>query len=355
MPSDEPNKNMDDLLKAYAKKRREQAEPALEMHPATRKMLQEEVKRALAAPPKHTRSNWFSGMWGVGALGGAFAVLLLLFVVFRMPMNDTARTAPPPSHTLRDSKAVAPAAAPAADKNGLSEAASAAAAPANLAGSAAPSGAGAAPPADSLAQSARREMRYGGRGPQANSSVLDTEKNASAPPPGSAGPDVAEGAFVQVQSSAAESPPSNILSNFRVSRAGQNVRVVDGDGSIYDGQVLDDFASDTRQDFTKKTQQQAKDISQAATANYAFKVAGTNRLAQQRVVFTGSVSNILDMPVAAPAGQMASAQNQKASQTQNMTSNGIVQSAQTQNSHLTGKVQVGGGREFQIEAKTPPP
>jgi hypothetical protein len=61
--------------------------------------------------------------------------------------------------------------------------------------------------------------------------------------------------------------------------------------------------------------------------------------------------NVLNMPVAAPTGQVA-AQNRNASQAQNATSAGLAQSAQ--NSRITGKVQIGGGKEFKIEAKPPP-
>src|SRR5690349_14917682 len=42
---DEPNKHIDELLKAYGKKRREQAGTPSEIHPVTRKMLQSEVAR----------------------------------------------------------------------------------------------------------------------------------------------------------------------------------------------------------------------------------------------------------------------------------------------------------------------
>src|SRR5712664_2452194 len=42
---DEPNRKMDELLKSYAKKRREDAGAPLELHPATRRLLQSEVAR----------------------------------------------------------------------------------------------------------------------------------------------------------------------------------------------------------------------------------------------------------------------------------------------------------------------
>src|SRR5205814_4839361 len=42
---DEPNRNVEDELKAWAQKRRDEAYAPFELHPATRKMLQDEVAR----------------------------------------------------------------------------------------------------------------------------------------------------------------------------------------------------------------------------------------------------------------------------------------------------------------------
>ena len=43
--TDEPNKNIESQLKAWAQKRLDEAGPALELHPATRRLLQDEVSR----------------------------------------------------------------------------------------------------------------------------------------------------------------------------------------------------------------------------------------------------------------------------------------------------------------------
>jgi len=58
----EPDNKMDDLLKAYAKKRRDEAGAPMAMHPATRRLLQSEVaklKPASAAEPK----SWLTSLW----------------------------------------------------------------------------------------------------------------------------------------------------------------------------------------------------------------------------------------------------------------------------------------------------
>ncbi len=50
--SNEPPKNADELLKAYARQRQADGGDPLELHPATRRMLQGEVARTLAAGPR---------------------------------------------------------------------------------------------------------------------------------------------------------------------------------------------------------------------------------------------------------------------------------------------------------------
>src|SRR4051812_44015584 len=55
MPADPDNSKIEELVKGYAAKRREQAGGSFEMHPATRKMLQGEIARERPpAPPRET-------------------------------------------------------------------------------------------------------------------------------------------------------------------------------------------------------------------------------------------------------------------------------------------------------------
>ena len=58
--STEPNDRTDEMLKAYARRRREQAGPSFELHPATRNLLQAEVTRTLekAAPKAKQGPAW---------------------------------------------------------------------------------------------------------------------------------------------------------------------------------------------------------------------------------------------------------------------------------------------------------
>ena len=91
---DEPNRNVEDQLKTWAQKRREEAEAPFELHPATRKMLQEEVARTfrkeLDAPlgkPKDPPSyvgghagGWLKMFWSRFALTGSLCVALVVVV-----------------------------------------------------------------------------------------------------------------------------------------------------------------------------------------------------------------------------------------------------------------------------------
>src|SRR5437899_11089473 len=56
MPAEPDNSKIDELLKAYAKKRREEMGTPIELHPAVRKMLQGEVAKQHPAPPSERKS-----------------------------------------------------------------------------------------------------------------------------------------------------------------------------------------------------------------------------------------------------------------------------------------------------------
>src|SRR5882672_11897194 len=57
MPS-EPDNKMDELLRNYARKRREDAGGAPELHPATRRLLQAEAAKLRPPPSAAPRTAW---------------------------------------------------------------------------------------------------------------------------------------------------------------------------------------------------------------------------------------------------------------------------------------------------------
>src|SRR5437588_742172 len=74
----EPERPIEKLLRAWANKRRHDAGPPLDMHPATRRLLQGEVARKLGKNERQTKSfsTWFGAVWPRFAWGlGVFAVL----------------------------------------------------------------------------------------------------------------------------------------------------------------------------------------------------------------------------------------------------------------------------------------
>jgi hypothetical protein len=78
----EPDKKIEELLKAYAAKRQDEAGAPLELHPATRKLLQAEVARLRPKPALPSESWWraLSKFWP--RLVFAASVLIALGVVF---------------------------------------------------------------------------------------------------------------------------------------------------------------------------------------------------------------------------------------------------------------------------------
>lgn len=99
--ADEPKNNIEDALKAYAGKRREEA-GAFEMHPATRHMLQSEAAKLRPKPANKPRS-WLVALFEFGPKWGfALSILVVLAVMYlawrspsaRMDMASTQTKAP---------------------------------------------------------------------------------------------------------------------------------------------------------------------------------------------------------------------------------------------------------------------
>ena len=83
MPAEPDNSKIEELLKGYAKKRRDELGAPIELHPAVRKMLQGEVARQRPAPPAE-RKGFLSvclQFWPRFAVAGASVVLLSLVLV----------------------------------------------------------------------------------------------------------------------------------------------------------------------------------------------------------------------------------------------------------------------------------
>jgi hypothetical protein len=118
MPS-EPDKKMDELLRTYARKRREDAGEPLEMHPATRRLLQAEAARLRPreATPQRTLWSWLALRWP--RVGFAVGVFALLAVAVWNWMPDRSRSSSP-SLLAKQEKVAPDAPAPGRDANAAS-------------------------------------------------------------------------------------------------------------------------------------------------------------------------------------------------------------------------------------------
>jgi len=155
----------------------------------------------------------------------------------------------------------------------------------------------------------------------------------------------------------AEVPP--VLDAFQVEQTGNQLRVIDSDGSSYDGSIqfataegLDDTVDETKRtgDFKSKAglavQQSFREgvPESQAGQNYFFRVTGTNRTLQQAVAFSG---NLLVLTNALPATQTGATLSPT---TKSQFPQGQTALPTLLNSSISGKVQLGRDQEMRINA-----
>src|ERR1043166_1077169 len=92
MPS-EPDKPIEQLLKKYAEKRRQDAGAPVEMHPATRRLLQGEVarQRRTAGAGNGSFLKLLLGSWPRFAFAGSAVALLTLIIWLSVPKSEPTR------------------------------------------------------------------------------------------------------------------------------------------------------------------------------------------------------------------------------------------------------------------------
>jgi hemin uptake protein HemP len=297
---------MDDLLRAYARKRRESAPPDAGMPPGARAHLQGEVRRTFGtdAPPRRAW-EFRAGWWWKLALGGATVTAAVVILMARMrplepvttlgmyrarqsvrrEVNSPPRTiTAPPTVESVPSRNAAPAETVAAAEPAVAAIAPPPAPTAALAiQTNAPSfAATVAPPERVESQSIPSHSMLATDASQARSNALsgevavrnDSFASAHAASKAvtlqdSAGTRAALIPRSSQASPAASVPPSSlVLNQFQIQRAGEKVVVLDNDGSVYRGKVT----------------------TNSTPAQLAFRVSGLNRMLAQKIVFTGAVS-----------------------------------------------------------------
>jgi len=114
----EPERNIEKLLRAYAKKRRAQAGDPLELHPATRRLLQGEITRTAPKPDDEDASMtlWelLRQQWAV-LLG--FALMVFLGATLFLPALSSAKFKAQKATAMSNLKQIGMAAQMAAEEN----------------------------------------------------------------------------------------------------------------------------------------------------------------------------------------------------------------------------------------------
>jgi len=163
----------------------------------------------------------------------------------------------------------------------------------------------------------------------------------------------------KVAKAEAEAPAVPVLVNFQVQQVGNQLRVVDGDGSTYLGEMNVTAASfgggvggkeTTAGDYVRyglrPTQSPASAVSvnQQAVQNYLWRVEGTNRTLNQNVVFSWNFVGTNSTFTTSQLNRTSGTLNQDATK----------QSAQFQmllnNSVINGRAQLGPAQQIEVNA-----
>lgn len=267
----EPERPIEKLLRDCANKRREEIGPPLELHPATRRMLQGEVARRAPKP---------------GEEGGLFKFLAALrprlawvLCVLAIAAVGAALLFPGLSHSTKKAPLTL------ADREELRSLTPVAAKPP------APSIGSPATAVDGFVAADKTPgLRAPGQKGAAESPVSNSQRYVQAAPASS--PAVA--GTVTAALSASTAP---ILASFRMEQNGSDIRIVDADGSVYSGSLQ--FAKEPPSANPPLVRASDRDkntavlgIGQGAVQShlfYRFQVSGTNRSLKQSVEFNGKL------------------------------------------------------------------
>lgn len=150
----------------------------------------------------------------------------------------------------------------------------------------------------------------------------------------------------------AAAPVTPVLANFQVEQTGNRLRVIDGDGSTYLGemsptavnygvakeQLVDELKLAVKQELKKSA-----GLQQQKAQDYFYRVAGTNRTLQQQVVFTWNYVELTNILAGSDLKASSAALNKDYSKLPS-------QLPALQNSFINGRAQLGAGKEIEINA-----
>jgi hypothetical protein len=159
-------------------------------------------------------------------------------------------------------------------------------------------------------------------------------------------------------------PAHPVLASFQVEQAGPALRIVDGDGSVYSGYVQIAAAA-RRQRSTKAESSTAtrapqtlgavieeiptasRDSDHSAQPSYFFRVAGTNRSLNKKVVFTGNLTTATNLVLLQAATNYLKLGGGVGGYQSSAPQPGLLSLLQ---SRILGKVVVGNGKAVEINA-----
>jgi len=317
----EEERKIEKWLRACAKKRRAQAGESFEIHPATRRLLQGEIARNMPARDGDDKSGspmlWeiLRRRWAF-LLSFAFCVLLVAVIIFQfagtakrreqalasiaqLKQRNLSANAVGPAIIARSGIRAAPTTAPAVESPPPPPVAGAgpSGAPAQVLAENEKSDrftpAPAAPPAE-MPNAGENMAAFSANKNEQFANSLATRRPESMEP---------ENAF---KNNIAPSQSLPILASFQVQQNGNALRIIDQDGSVYEGSLQSlTAASANREQQAPPRQYQAMQnavgvvagipsppVGQAQNAirairNYFFRVTGTNRTLGQNVTCTG--------------------------------------------------------------------
>ena len=348
---------IEQLLRRYAARRSAEAGGSLELRAFRRRQLQDEVIRR-GRRSRHRHSSVWSQLLkffaGAAVLAGVY--LLVLRTSWTWSETDKQRVA------HEDEAQVAQAPPPPLPQNslGVMPADQSAALPFNVPEPAAPAAATAAKSGTALPQAAgeRAEGLYAVNVTNTELGVPGEETAALPESFAAASPvqaEVSNTARFANNAPAREirnqpAPAVSVLNRFRMELVGNELRVVDADGSTYSGTVQ--LAAAPPAPLASPAPAAVDRLSSGVAANkststaenspgcYTFLVTGTNLTLKQPVVFTGNLVSETNVPGAAMRLLFDISQSAPAQQSFPLLKNATV----------NGKAEVGQGTEVEINA-----
>lgn len=312
---------MDEMLKAYAEKRRQEAGAAMELHPATRQMLQAEVARTYKQAPK---ASWLQGvltLWPRVAFAAACLAITLTLVLIVLPRRTVTEMAQTKTveefeSLERDSRL--------ADKE-KADGYALADAPAPSTAPMMPRAPGVSPSSsvDQLAKNTETEVKAksetlaDARKDNNNGIRLMREEAAKKPAARQSFVNVTNAEGISSRARYAQQPAREvqlgarlqttqpILNTFELEQLGNVVRLYDEDGSVYSGNVV--LNEDAKKQFYKLPEN-APVAAQGGAAGpmpgeqqLFFRAAGTNLRLNQQVSIEANILKVTNgLPGLAP-------------------------------------------------------